>query len=244
MSNLNRLIVAGCSNTYGEGLPDCCERGTQASILGWPNQLATLMGISTVINLGIGGAGNKHISNSLLDKAGVDFFNPDTDIVVFLWSYFNRHCIFQDNGEIERYLPSDLKRFDRLEQMSTADKFAIMVQLKQRIAPPSPDKYKKVKKWYSRYHTRTDQRLDNYARISHMQHYLNSKGITNYNFTCETHEYNSIPTWFDSSTLKSIDVDTLGEQYGKADDNDHPGVIANMHTAKIMHNHITNGDFQ
>ena len=243
MSNLNRLIVAGCSNTYGEGLPDCCERGTQASILGWPNELATMMGISTVINLGIGGASNKHISNSLLNKAGDDFFNPDTDVVVFLWSYFNRHCIFQDNREIERYLPSDLKRFEE-EQMSTADKFAMMVQLKQRIRPPAPDKYKKVKKWYSRYHTRTDQRLDNYARISHMQHYLNGKGITNYNFTCETHEYNSIPTWFDSSTLKSIDVDALGKQYGKADDNEHPGVIANMHIAKIMYNHITNGDFQ
>ena len=244
---MKRLIVFGCSNTYGEGLLDCGDAsnnwaGDEPSKLGWPNQLATMMGISTVINLGIGGASNKHISNSLLNKAGDDFFNPDTDVVVFLWSYFNRHCIFQDNRTIERYLPSDLKRFE-IATMSTADKFAMMLYLKQ-ILPPAPDKYKKVKKWYSRYHTRTDQRLDNYARISHMQHYLNSKGITNYNFTCETHEYNSIPTWFDSSTLKSIDVDTLGNQYGKADDNEHPGVIANMHTAKIMHNHITNGDFQ
>ena len=236
---MKRLIVFGCSNTYGQGLSDCRDRNSPASILGWPNELATMMGISTVINLGIGGASNRHISNSFLNKAGDDFFNPDTDVVVFLWSYFNRHCIFQDNGEIERYLPSDLKRFDRLEQMSTADKFAIMVQLKQRIAPPSPDKYKKVKKWYSRYHTRTDQRLDNYARISHMQHYLNGKGITNYNFTCETHEYNSIPTWFDGSTLKSIDVDALSTQYGRADDNIHPSELGHSHIAEIMYKHIT-----
>jgi len=242
MSNLNRLIVAGCSNTYGEGLPDCGEMDAEASILGWPNQLATLMGISTVINLGIGGASNKHISNSFLNKAGDDFFNPDTDVVVFLWSYFNRHCIFQDNSTIERYLPSDLKRFE-IATMSTADKFAMMLHLKQ-IPPPPANKYKKVKKWYGKYHTRADQQLSNYTRISHTQHYLNSKGITNYNFTCETHEYTNIPTWFDSNTLKSIDVDLLGRQYGKADDEIHPGVIANMHTAKIMHNHITNGDFQ
>ena len=198
---MKRLIVFGCSNTYGTGLSDCRDRNSPASILGWPNELATMMGISTVINLGIGGASNKHISNSLLNKAGDDFFNPDTDVVVFLWSYFNRHCIFQDNREIERY--------------------------------------KKIKKWYSNYNTSVDQQLSNYTRISHTQHYLNSKGITNYNFTCETYEYTNIPTWFDSNTLKIVDVVTLGSQYGKADDNEHPGVIANMHTAKIMYKHIT-----
>ena len=234
---MKRLIVFGCSNTYGEGLLDCGDAsnnwaGDEPSKLGWPNQLATMMGISTVINLGIGGASNKHISNSLLNKAGDDFFNPDTDVVVFLWSYFNRHCIFQEDGAVERYLPSNLKRFE-LSKMSTADKFAMMATA-----------YEKVKKWYSKYHTSVDQRLESYARISHVQHYLNSKGITNYNFTCETYEYTNIPTWFDSNTLKIVDVDTLGSQYGKADDNQHPGVIANMHTAKIMHNHITNGDFQ
>ena len=218
---MKRLIVFGCSNTYGEGLRDCGDAsnnwcGSEPSILGWPNELATMMGISTVINLGIGGASNKHISNSFLNKAGDDFFNPDTDIVVFLWSYFNRHCIFQDNREIERYLPSDL-RYKRVE----------------------PNRYKKIKKWYRDYNTSVDQQLSNYTRISHTQHYLNSKGITNYNFTCETYEYTNIPTWFDSSTLKSIDVDALSTQYGRANDNIHPGVIANMHTAKIMYKHIT-----
>ena len=218
---MKRLIVFGCSNTYGEGLRDCGDAsnnwcGSEPSILGWPNELATMMGISTVINLGIGGASNKHISNSFLNKAGDDFFNPDTDIVVFLWSYFNRHCIFQDNREIERYLPSDL-RYKRVE----------------------PNRYKKIKKWYRDYNTSVDQQLSNYTRISHTQHYLNSKGITNYNFTCETYEYTNIPTWFDSNTLKIVDVVTLRNQYGKADDNEHPGVIANMHTAKIMYKHIT-----
>ena len=218
---MKRLIVFGCSNTYGEGLRDCGDAsnnwcGREPSILGWPNELATMMGISTVINLGIGGAGNKHISNSLLDKAGADFFNPDTDVVVFLWSYFCRHCVFQDDGLVERYLPSDL-RYNRLE----------------------PNRHKKIKRWYRDYNTSVDQQLSNYTRISHTQHYLNSKGITNYNFTCETYEYTNIPTWFDSNTLKIVDVDTLGSQYGKADDNQHPGVIANMHTAKIMYKHIT-----
>jgi hypothetical protein len=213
---MKRLIVFGCSNTYGVGLSDCRDRNSPASILGWPNELATMMGISTVINLGIGGAGNKHISNSLLDKAGADFFNPDTDVVVFLWSYFCRHCVFQDDGLVERYLPSDL-RYNRVE----------------------PNKHKKIKRWYRDYNTSVDQQLSNYTRISHTQHYLNSKGITNYNFTCETYEYTNIPTWFDSSTLKSIDVDALSTQYGRANDNIHPGVIANMHTAKIMYKHIT-----
>tara|TARA_B110000977_G_scaffold36752_1_gene49339 strand:- start:712 stop:1434 length:723 start_codon:yes stop_codon:yes gene_type:complete len=240
---MKRLIVFGCSNTYGEGLPDCRGRpGGRASILGWPNQLATLMGISTVINFGIGGASNKHISDSLLNKAGADFFNPDTDVVVFLWSYFCRHCIFQDNRTIERYLPSDLGR-DLFSSMSTADKFAMMLS-KDPISAIWTDGHKKVKKWYSSYHTRFDQQLSNYTRISHTQHYLNGKGITNYNFTCETHEYTNIPTWFDSNTLKIIDVDTISTQYGKADDNQHPGIIANTHTAKIMYKHITNGDFQ
>jgi hypothetical protein len=213
---MKRLIVFGCSNTYGVGLSDCRDRNSPASILGWPNELATMMGISTVINLGIGGASNKHISNSLLDKAGADFFNPDTDVVVFLWSYFCRHCVFQDDGLVERYLPSDL-RYNRLE----------------------PNRHKKIKRWYRDYNTSVDQQLSNYTRISHTQHYLNSKGITNYNFTCETYEYTNIPTWFDSSTLKSIDVDALSTQYGRADDNIHPSELGHSHIAEIMYKHIT-----
>ena len=127
---MKRLIVFGCSNTYGTGLSDCRDRNSPASILGWPNELATMMGISTVINLGIGGASNKHISNSFLNKAGDDFFNTDTDVVVFLWSYFCRHCIFQNDGSVERYLPSDIrtknKRFE-------------------------PIRYNKIKSWYKDY---------------------------------------------------------------------------------------------
>jgi lysophospholipase L1-like esterase len=117
---------------------------------------------------------------------------------------------------VERYLPSDL-RYNRLE----------------------PNRHKKIKRWYRDYNTSVDQQLSNYTRISHTQHYLNSKGITNYNFTCETYEYTNIPTWFDSSTLKSIDVDALSTQYGRADDNIHPSELGHSHIAEIMYKHIT-----
>ena len=86
-----RLIVFGCSLTYGHGLPDCFDPptnpGQSPSTLGWPNILAQHLG-RTCINNALPGESNKAIWNSI-----INFKYRSTDMVFVLWSYPERTAI-------------------------------------------------------------------------------------------------------------------------------------------------------
>ena len=226
MSNFNRLVVFGCSYTYGEGLLDCGDasnnwKGDKPSKLGWPNQLATMMGIDQVVNYGIGGQGNKRILHELFEKETAGLINPDTDVVVILWSFFNRHCIFHDDGSIERFLPSAIKNFKPTKKLKHMTKEA------------------RIFNWYANYHSFKDQIFENYTNISHAQHYLNSKGIRYHRFTSEGEQNNPMPIWLDDNALLSINVGEISQRYGFARDKSHPSENAHSHIAEIMYKHIT-----
>ena len=96
----DRLIALGCSNTYGHGLPDCIilpyEPGEIPSKLAWPNHLAKLMNIDSVINLAWPGCSNKYILHSALN-----FEFDQNDLVVALWTFKDRTGIFQNSSEYE-----------------------------------------------------------------------------------------------------------------------------------------------
>jgi hypothetical protein len=91
-----RLIAFGCSNTYGQGLPDChfvrnnkFEPGPHPSKHAWPQQLGKLLNADSVINMGQPGASNKQISTNALNFE----FEPN-DFVVCHWSLIHRNCVF------------------------------------------------------------------------------------------------------------------------------------------------------
>jgi len=94
-----RLVVFGCSNAYGHGLPDCHRDGgrpgPKPSNWAWPSLVRNFLQADgkqiEVDNKGMPGASNKRIwHNALL------YPYKKTDTVVILWSYLVRYAILHD----------------------------------------------------------------------------------------------------------------------------------------------------
>ena len=92
-----RLVAFGCSNTFGQALPDVWDYKKNVSIskqgpskYAWPQVLADKLNLECV-NLGTPGASNKevwfHIVNTEFKKS---------DIVIILWPGRSRWCIIKD----------------------------------------------------------------------------------------------------------------------------------------------------
>jgi hypothetical protein len=100
---MSRLIAFGCSNTYGQGLPDCHFKdkkggnlpGPHPSKHAWPEQLGKLLGATQVINKAAPGSSNKQIWNNIVN---FDFLAED--FVVCHWSLLHRSCIFYPDKDL------------------------------------------------------------------------------------------------------------------------------------------------
>lgn len=99
---MERLIVFGCSLTYGQGLPDCIMPCSNPSRLGWPSILAKHMNRDCV-NMSSPGSSNKRIWNTILN-----FNFVETDVVFILWSYPDRTSIIKKDSIIDINAWSDL----------------------------------------------------------------------------------------------------------------------------------------
>lgn len=97
---MSRLIAFGCSNTFGQGLPDCGHAprycGDNPSELAWPNVAAKKLKLS-VVNQAQPGSSNKQINYNILNYN--NWFET-SDIVVILWSFHARHTIYQTNEPV------------------------------------------------------------------------------------------------------------------------------------------------
>ena len=189
-----RLLAFGCSYTYGEGLEDCWSPlnktfGPLPSKQAWPSILGKDLG-REVHNFGICGASNKHIWHTILNiqSASIDISTNNksyhqqtilasnlelvnlanqiepTDIVVILWTYFDRTCVinYANNG-VMRLLPSDGTR------------------TKKDIRPK---RRKLTDMYYKNFHNARDAEIDGINRINYINYYLKSKGIQVYYFGC------------------------------------------------------------
>jgi len=90
-----RLITFGCSLTYGTGLEDCWENGHNGSLpskFAWPNEVANRLN-RELVNCAVSGSSNKEILYNLQN-----FNYQDEDMVVVLWSHFDRYCIITEDG--------------------------------------------------------------------------------------------------------------------------------------------------
>jgi hypothetical protein len=101
---MNRLVVFGCSHTYGMGLSDCFNRftkfaGDKPSRLAWPQLLANKLNLECV-NLSRPGNSCKRIWNDILSAELVE-----SDLVIVLWTHASRWCIFknEDTEDIAYY---------------------------------------------------------------------------------------------------------------------------------------------
>lgn len=87
-----RIVAAGCSHTWGEGLPDVYPKDgvrTEPSELAWPSLLGKKLNCD-VKNIANRGAGNLEIMWRLLQFD----LKPD-DIVIVQWSHFVRYEFFR-----------------------------------------------------------------------------------------------------------------------------------------------------
>ena len=201
---MSRLIAFGCSNTFGEGLPDCWDTKKNRpfdipSRYAWPSLVADKLGIEC-INLSIPGSSNKHICNKILET---DFRNDD--IVIILWTYYSRYCIFNDDGSTSRILANDMSNKNL-----------------------SKSRRKYATYYFATYYSDTDAYNDAHVRINLAKYFLDSKGIKNYHYSCNNSDHNrdkdlnsfAQPKWSAvplAQIAKNFTIDV-------ALDNMHPGV--------------------
>jgi hypothetical protein len=100
------------------------------------------------------------------------------------------------------------------------------------------DSIKRINPWlddskafYMNYSNRHDMIVDFYNRLNHLNFYLDSKGIKNYNFVIEELDKN-IPKWNNTNVLG------LFEMIDKAEDHCHPGTISHNKFADKIYNEV------
>lgn len=86
---MSRLVLFGCSLTYGHGLPDCPTTGDgPPSKMVWGELLGERMSLP-VVNCSLPGASNQLILNRILN-----FEFEDEDRVIVFWSFFTRGLLY------------------------------------------------------------------------------------------------------------------------------------------------------
>ena len=207
------IVAFGCSNTYGEGLKDCWVDGKEASKpskLAWPQLLGNMFD-RNVVNNSKPGCSNKYIEYSVLENEHI----KENDIVVILWTYYDRTTIYNEDKIPYRILPSDLRPG-------------------KGVVPNA--NLKNTKFYYEKMHSNFDSWRDFYTRLNNVRDYLDSKKIKNYHFSCERdHPYVGITPKWNRVNLHNTPFD---KGMPLALDNNHPGEESHKKLADIMYNVI------
>jgi hypothetical protein len=98
---MTRLVVFGCSSSYGQGLLDCPTGNEPPSRLSWPSILASKLNLDCV-NYSKCGAPNKQILLKLLNSELIE-----NDLVVILWSFAHRGYILENSKDAKPILVQD-----------------------------------------------------------------------------------------------------------------------------------------
>ena len=207
------IVAFGCSNTYGEGLKDCWVDGKEASKpskLAWPQLLGNMF-YRNVVNNSKPGCSNKYIEYSVLENEHI----KENDIVVILWTYYDRTTIYNEDKIPYRILPSDLRP-------------------EKGVVPNA--NLKNTKFYYENMHSNFDSWRDFYTRLNNVRDYLDSKKIKNYHFSCEKeHPYvEKTPKW----NRVNLHNTPFVKGMPLALDNNHPGEESHKKLADIMYNVI------
>ena len=196
---MNRLIAFGCSHTYGEGLKDCWKKGKAGkspSKYAWPQLLAERLK-RKCCNKSKEGASNKFIWHKILNT---EF--TDKDIVVILWTYYNRTCILENKDSSQRIMVSDVDNPFKPEQ--------------ERLF---------AKNYYENYYTDYDVVTHSIGYFNHIKSYLDNLKVKNYHLiNKEPFARHPIPEW-NQVVLHPID---LRFDLPLAEDNKHPGEQAHQ----------------
>jgi hypothetical protein len=229
---MKRLIAAGCSLTYGHGLPDCVDKnnkkhpGPNPSKMAWPSLIADKLNRSC-INLSCPGASNKQIWHTLLNFN----FEPD-DIVIVYWSFIHRYCFLTDKM-------SEFLNFK--SNVNSESMFDIN------------NNQQKNNFYYKNLFTEYDSILDFYLRVRDADTYLLSQNVEKIiHLTIEDPTESS--TWYRntkpdpapivnksfSQSPKFAKINSIADKntiwVDMALDNDHPGVLSHQLFANQLFN--------
>ena len=98
---MKSITAYGCSITAGVGIP---QRGA------WPNQLAHIMGIERVHNLGIPGADSSRILHEIMHT-------KSSGTVIIMWPGFDRNSIKHSKGWHHLLPAQDIAEQNQLNQL-------------------------------------------------------------------------------------------------------------------------------
>lgn len=241
--NKYKLVVFGCSFTFGHGLPDCVDEdgtgpGTQPSKMAWSNHLQTFGKFHSLDNKGIPGASNKIIVNEIVNY---DFNEPT--VVIVLWSNFERKTIFKE------YIP--YKKSSRIGGSFSDHKLHMMPAFIYKDHMPADfwrgytaeqkDNYSKlIHQWYEDYHYDHDCMYENTILINYAHAYMKSKGVKDFHLI-NKHNINKYKNVFNDMKIDTLQAktfhhakdfhidDALDKQRYTAP---HPGVKSQIHFAK------------
>ena len=156
---LKNLIVSGCSFTY-------TFNRYESAPTTWPYYLRDLGGFDTVFDCSMPGAGNYHISHSLIWGLENDRLDPKNSLVIVMWSGNDRDdCIYpisQDNG-------SNPFRFNYSENTISGMTGGSHLYAHSNIN----DLFKQ----FNTRKTAESRAIENYLYISSAWHYLKSAGF-------------------------------------------------------------------
>jgi hypothetical protein len=92
--NFENLVVSGCSFTYNN---------SDTSAVTWPYYLRDLGGFQTVFDCSMPGAGNSHISDSLIWGLELEPMEPEKTLIIVMWSSADRDDYIAPKKNINNY---------------------------------------------------------------------------------------------------------------------------------------------
>lgn len=222
---MSNLYAFGDSCTYGYGLPDVWHENVHdeyrcptynpyssgASSYAWPNILAKKID-RQCYNFGTPGASNKEILwrfQHVLPDIKTD------DMVVFLWSWFDRHCILREDFETT---------------------FNVSIG---RTKNCNGKNIKKSAIYNDLFVDPHDMLVSNWTRIHYAHLACKSIGMSSYHMFGPniTHEYLLPPKFIDLNDMNIIytNLHYIEDEFPKALDEDHPGIEAHEYISDLFY---------
>lgn len=222
---IDRIYAFGCSNTYGEGLPDCRTEtpagvwlaGPKPSQLAWPSLVAQHLG-KTLKNLSAGGSSNTLIAHRTLSTQILP-----RSLVLIGWSYFDRHTIIKDSSTGWHNTPG----FDFV-----SDPDFVMIGPWHLTNPQFHKQRKLANAYYKSFHNTTNSQLESLRLLELVDTYVKRSDSTAVHVLCEQF-LTPKPHWVRSHWITTTFEDLL-PKYPRALDNLHPGELAQQHMADCV----------
>ena len=178
-SKYKTLLVSGCSFTHNN-----CD-----SHFSWGNDLAEWTGMR-IINLGIPGAGNSHISKSIILHIERNQLDPAETLVIPMWSGIARIDWVADRelSNFKNTYPFTYD-YDQFNELVVGGSWWHRENNKTHIIKTLIE--------YSKYQTAHSLALDSWLSMTSLINYLNAKGFEHYHTSILNHGFDQEEKWID-----------------------------------------------